>query len=96
MELYLTPFAGAWLVLAAAVVVLAATRKVIAYRENDSLHVHEGDAPLIAQQQSFANKLDMIDRWGKTLTAAAVLSGIVLAIWFLYQAWIDGSKIPAM
>ena len=96
MELYLTPFVGAWLVLATAVVVLGLTRKVIAYRENDTLHVHEGDSALIAQQQSFANKLDVIDRWGKILTAVAVVSGIVMAIWFLYQAWVDGGKIPVM
>jgi hypothetical protein len=96
MEHYLTPFVVAWLALATAVVVLGLTRKVIAYRENDTLHVHEGDAALVAQQQSFAHRLDVIDRWGKILTAAAVVSGIVMAIWFLYQAWMDGSKIPPM
>jgi hypothetical protein len=95
MELYLTPFVGAWLVLAMAVVVLGLTRKVIAYRENDTLHVREGDAAVNAQQQSFANKLDVIDRWGKTLTAAAVVSGIIMAVWFLYQA-IEPNKLPVM
>ena len=95
METYMTPYVIAWLVLATAVVALAVTRKVVAHYEDDLLHVREGDAALNTQQQATANKLEVIDRWGKILTAAAVVSGIVMAVWFLYQA-IESNKLPVM
>ena len=83
-----------WAVMALMVLLLAGYRKVVAMHEDDLVHLHENQAPLIQQQNIVAHKLDVIDRWGKGLTAAAVIYGLMLAAWYLYQAWVESSKAP--
>ena len=83
-----------WAVMAIVVLLLAGYRKIVAMREDDLVHLSDSEAPLIQQQNVVAHKLDVIDRWGKTLTAIAAAYGLVLAAWYLYHAWIDSTKLP--
>jgi hypothetical protein len=83
----LVPYILGWSVLGIVVVVLAIYRSLVARREEDSLHVMAGEAPIIAEQQRLGKKVEHIEAWGKTLTAVLVVYGLVLAAIYLYHAW---------
>ena len=68
MNLNLYPFAVLWAILALAVLTLLLIRKKIAAGEDDTLHVMDGDAGMVPRQKKIAHELELIDRWGKSLT----------------------------
>ena len=80
----LIPYLAIWSLLALAVIALLVTRKVVASKEDDQLHVLEGAT---AQQSDVAHKLDVIDRWGKILTALAVAGGLAIAALYVYSSF---------
>ncbi|MFN7992911.1 MAG: hypothetical protein U0Q18_04895 [Bryobacteraceae bacterium] len=84
MNFNILPYAISWGVLAIAVVVLIIYRKSVSSQEDDSLHL-EGNAP--TEQVALAHRLAMIDRWGKAITALAILYGLALAALYVYQIW---------
>jgi hypothetical protein len=92
MNLDLRPFFVLWIVLATIVIALIVRRKMVSRNEDDSLHVMETGAAL--QQVALANKLDQIDKWGKTLTVIAVVFGLLVGAAYVYQAWVQSSQIP--
>ena len=59
------PLFVAWGILALVVLGLFIWRKAVASNEDDTLHVMHG---ALTQQTAIAQKLDMIDKWGKILT----------------------------
>jgi hypothetical protein len=81
----------AWTVLACVIVALASWRKIAARQEDDYLHIGRPDA--IASQFAVARKLDRIDRWGKILTAALVVYGLVLLLRLLYVGWVSSQAV---
>jgi hypothetical protein len=87
MHLDLRPFIGLEILLAAAVIVMIAWRNAVARGEDDTLHVLHGEA--VPQQTAVAHKLDVIDKWGKTLTVIAVVFGVIVAVAYIYQAWVQ-------
>jgi hypothetical protein len=91
----LIPFAVIWGILALAVIGLIVFRKMVASAEDDTLHVMEGDAGRIPQQREIAQKLEVIDKWGKSLTVLAVVSGLLLAGLWVYQGWVNASSYMA-
>jgi len=88
----LIPFIVVWTLFAASVIVLIVWRKSVASNEDDSLHMVQG---AVAKQVTVAHKLDVIDKWGKILTAVTVASGLVLGAAYIYQTWVTASNIPA-
>ncbi len=76
-----------WAIMTATVLVLAIYRKIVAVDEDDMVHVSDGEQHLIGKQKMVAQKLDVIDRWGKTLTVVVLVYGLALAAWYLYQVW---------
>ena len=83
----LTPFVILWSILALAVLGLALYRKLIANHEDDLIHIGPGEEKLIPQQVQIAAKLEVVDRWGKTLTVIVAAAGLLIAAAYLYQAW---------
>ena len=81
----------AWIVLAGVIIALASWRKIAARQEDDYLHIGRPDA--IANQFSVARRLDRIDHWGKILTAALVIYGLVLLLRFLYVGWVGSQAV---
>ena len=93
MNFSLQPFFILWMVLAVVVLVLAARRKVVASHVDSALqHVLEGGG---ARPPAEAQKLDHIDKWGKTLTIVVVAYGLLLGIMYLYQGWVATPGIGA-
>jgi len=84
MNINLLPYAVFWGVLAIVVVFLIIYRKSVTSQEDDSIHL-EGSVP--TQQVALAHRLELIDRWGKTLTIIVAVYGVALAAIYLYQVW---------
>lgn len=95
MNLNLLPFAVFWALLALVVIGLIVARKRVAAGEDDTLHVMEGDAGIVPHQREIAQKLEVIDRWGKTLTIIALVFGLALAALWVYQTWVSNNSYMA-
>jgi hypothetical protein len=85
----MTPLVIVWFVIGLATAGLALYRKLLSMREEDLIHLGPGEEGLISQQSTLAHKLDIIDTWGKGLTAATVGFGLVIAAIYLYHAWLQ-------
>lgn len=91
MNISLLPFTVLWMILAAAVVGLIAYRKWVARDEDDSLHVMDAEFGLAHRQEVVGRKLESIDRWGKSLTALALVYGVLVGAAYLYKNWVSVS-----
>jgi hypothetical protein len=89
MHIDLRPFAALWMILAAAVIVVAFWRRSVALHEDDALHL-EGNLSIPAQQVVVTQKLERIDKWGKLLTVIALIFGLLLGAAYLYKGWVQG------
>jgi len=72
---------------------MAGYRKVIASREDDLVHLGEGDASLINTQRNIATRLEWIDEWGKLLTIFTLAFGSIIGFVYLYQGWIESTRV---
>jgi hypothetical protein len=89
-----TPFVILWILTGVAVLALLAWRKAVAMNEDDNLHVLDGGAvEKGAAQFAVAQKLDLIDRWGKIVTVVAVVYGVILGGVYVWHSWIVYSQI---
>ena len=82
-----TPYVIFWFVLGIATAVLALYRKWISLKEEDYIHLGPGQDELISKQSALARRMDVVDRWGETLTVVTIVFGLILAGVYLYQAW---------
>ena len=89
MNFDLRPLIVLWGLLAASVLVLIVWRKSVARNEDDQLHVLHTEA--VPQQALVAHKLEVIDKWGKIVTAVTVAFGVLIAAIFVYQTWVQAS-----
>jgi hypothetical protein len=84
------PFLVLWGLMALSVLVLIIWRRQVAQGEDDSLHVLHADSA-VPHQIAMAHKLEVIDKWGKTLTVLTVAAGIAIAGVYFYQMWVSTS-----
>jgi hypothetical protein len=82
-----TPFTLLWIVLAAVVLAMIGYRKLVSSQEEETLHLD--NAVETAHQQQIAAKLQVIDKWGKLLTAITVVYGIILFAAYTYLTWMS-------
>lgn len=92
MNINFLPYLVIWIALAVTVVVLYLRHRSIASQEDAHLNVLETVA---ASQQQLAldRKLGAVDRWGKIFTVIALVYGLLLAALYLYQSWVQMSRI---
>ncbi|HET7214555.1 MAG TPA: hypothetical protein VFL79_13265 [Terriglobia bacterium] len=90
----LTFYLATWIPLAVFVGVLAIYRNMMASHEDETLHVLDGDAPQVAAQVKLSHRLEVIERWGKILTAIVVVYGLVIGALYLQYVWQQGAKLP--
>jgi hypothetical protein len=86
------PLLVVWSALALVVLALFVWRQSIARNEDDSLHVMHG---ALTPQTSLAQKLDVIDKWGKILTVITVVSGLLIAAAYVYAQFAGRSALGA-
>jgi hypothetical protein len=82
-------------ILFAAVLALAIARKRVAGNDDEMLHVRDTEASLVNRQIEVARKLEVLDRWGKAVTAIAVIYGVVVLARLLYMVWEQGQHLSA-
>ncbi len=83
---------SSWGVLALIVLMLAAYRSQLGRQEDDQIHMSGFDAGAISHQTAVAHRIDVVEKWGKTLTVVLVLYGLVLGAWYLRFLWEATSK----
>ena len=92
MNFNFVPLFVVWGVLALTVLGLFIWRKNVASNEDDTLHVMHG---ALTQQTVLAQKLDMIDKWGKILTVITVVLGLAIAAAYVYGQFIGRASMGA-
>ena len=91
-----TPYLTVWTFFALIVLVLAAYRKMLSVREDDSLHVSEGSKGLVSEQVANAQRIEVVEKWGKLLTLVVVLAGLALASVYFYGIFQTGTTTVAV
>jgi len=90
MPINLTPWFILWAIATTAVVALFVARVMVAKEEPAGLHVApENDAQMeeVTQEAKLAQKLNVIDRWGKLLTAVSAVLVLFLGAAWLYNGF---------
>ena len=87
----LLPFLILLVLMALSVLALFIWRKAVARNEDDQLHVLAAGSPQTAQQAAVAQKLELIDKWGKILTIVTVVFGLIVGGLYLWQSWIQNT-----
>jgi len=90
----MTPFIAVWAAMALVVLILAAWRQFIDLHEDDTVHLADGEQGMIKEQETLARKVGKLTLWSRVMTAATVAYGIGLAGFYLYQQWIESTKLP--
>ncbi|HET8547899.1 MAG TPA: hypothetical protein VFL57_07845 [Bryobacteraceae bacterium] len=78
---------AAWGILGLTVLALAAYRTQLGRREDDRIHFSDREAALVTEQTQVAHRIEVIEKWGKTLTVLLVLYGIAIGAYYLYTLW---------
>jgi len=91
MNIDFSPLVAVWALLALVVVLLGGYRKVVSVNDNETLHLD--DPTESTHQLVIAKKLDGIDKWGKLVTAIAAVYGLILAIAYTYQTWLQATTL---
>ena len=89
MNINFLPLIVAWGLMAVSVLVLLVWRKSVAREEDDQVHLLNTAG--IGHQAEVAHKLEVIDKWGKIVTAVTVAFGVLIAGLYLYQTWVQTS-----
>ena len=89
MHINFTPWMILWAALALAVLVMAGYRKIASVREDETLHLVNPSES--ARQLAIFHKLERIDKWGRLLTVVAAIYGLLLAIAYTYQTWVQAT-----
>ncbi|HUB82013.1 MAG TPA: hypothetical protein VMB03_24620 [Bryobacteraceae bacterium] len=90
----LIPFVVLWIVMALGVLALFIWRKSVSSKEDDNLHVSDPTSDKkMAEQAAVAQKLDLIDKWGKTATVVTVVYGVILGGIYVWQSWVQNSNM---
>ncbi len=91
-----TPYLAIWSLSALIVIGLAVYRKMLSNQEDDTLHVTEGTARLVSEQVANAQRIEVIEKWGKILTAVVVVAGLVLVAIYIYGVWQTGAGVAVV
>ena len=90
----MTAIVMTWVFLGVVTLGLAFYRKLITMKEEDLVHLADGEERLIPGQVALAHKLELIDRWGKILTVVTLAMGVAIGIAYGIKAWNDPSSVP--
>jgi hypothetical protein len=88
------PFVILWILLALTVLTLFVWRKTVASKEDDNLHLADGaSVAKSVEQAEVAEKLDLIDKWGKIVTVITVVYGVILGGLYMWLSWVQNTNL---
>lgn len=87
MEAHLVLYLTIGAVMAVTVGSLAIYRRRLARTEFDTLHISDTGGDLIPGQEQLAHRIEVIDRWGMSLTIVLVVYALAIGSVYLYQVW---------
>ena len=76
-----------WSVILAALVGLFLYRRQVGRNEDDFVHLSNPDVRVLNEQTVVAQRLDVLDRWLKIVTIAAVVFGALVVGAYIYNVW---------
>ncbi len=82
---------GVWALFAVSVIVLILWRKSVTREEDDNVHLLHTEG--ISHQTEVAHRLEVIDKWGKIVTAVTIAFGLIIAVLFIYHTWVETSTV---
>ncbi len=82
-----------WAVLALVIVILALYRKKMDSKADDMIHVLDAEVAVNATQTEVSKKIEVIDRWGKILTAVAAVYLFAIVGLYLYFSFTQESTV---
>ena len=88
-----TPYVATWALCAAIVIGLALYRRFLSGQEDDSIHISDAGAKIVSQQIAHAHRIDIVDKWGKSLTAVVVVAGLFMLAVYIYSFWQAGASV---
>jgi hypothetical protein len=80
------------IVLAAALAILLAYRKVVEGSVDELVHVSDATTAAISKQRTTAHQLEQLDRVVKIMWTVVILYGLGLCCLYVYQAFVNGGK----
>jgi hypothetical protein len=90
----LAPFTVIWACLLMALLGIMLYRKLV-MREDDYVHLADSESRAVSSQIEAVHKLDVLDRWQKILTIVTLVGAVLLGVAYLYQSWMESSKLPS-
>jgi hypothetical protein len=85
---------GIWAASLAAYVTVAVMRWHFGKREDDHLHVLDGDQQVLSAQNAIAHKLDVLDRWKTALLVLVILFAVLIGAVQVWNVWQTSSTQP--
>ncbi len=82
-----------WAVLALVIVILALYRKKMDSKADDMIHVLDAEVAVNATQTEVSKRIEVIDRWGKILTAVAAVYLFAIVGLYLYFSFTQESTV---
>ena len=82
-----------WIALTLVVLGLIGYRNLISLKEDDTVHLADSEAPLIAEQAVMVARLSRLDQWRQRLTLVDVVFGLGLAVVFVRDALKDSGLL---
>jgi len=90
------PFLVLWGLMAVTVLALFVWRKAVSSHEDDNLHVLDGAAvEKSAEQSMVAQKLELIDKWGKIATVVTIVFGLIVGAMYMWASWVQNNRLGA-
>lgn len=81
------PLAISWGILTLIVIALAIYKKSLDGHIDEHIHVNASEDAVLKQQMAETHRSEVVERWGKALTAIVVLYGLVIVGMLIYHQW---------
>lgn len=84
---FANPLLIIWVVFAGVVVIILLYRFLLTWHEDTAIHFEDGTQLHSECQARVAQLVELVDFWGKRLTAGVLLYSFGIAVAYLYIAW---------
>jgi hypothetical protein len=87
MSANIISMAISWGILTLVVVALAIYKRSLDGHIDEGIHFNTAEEAALRRQAAETHRSEVVERWGKALTAVVVLYGLVILGMLIYQQW---------